>query len=208
MIHEKTFDALGPAWDLHNTVPVFLALLIFPFLNFNSATFFTKFNSLGACDNFKHLFHIFRITIKIWLRICVLCCKCLIYRTGTVSIVYVVVFILIKSASWGINMDQNDWATSTVLQPTFPALTGILAMSFFIHNIIITVMQSNRNQDKNVSNSKTENINLLTSMLQYNTKITDNIYFVSGKGFNDSVYSRHVNLHHRRSGVLYVLSLG
>ncbi|XP_020289765.1 sodium-coupled neutral amino acid transporter 9-like [Pseudomyrmex gracilis] len=114
VIHEKTFDALGPAWDLHNTVPVFLALLIFPFLNFNSTTFFTKFNSLG-----------------------------------TVSIVYVVIFVLIKSASWGINMDQHDWATSTVLQPTFPALTGILAMSFFIHNIIITVMQSNRNQEKN-----------------------------------------------------------
>lgn len=45
--YEKTFDALGPAWDLRNTVPVFLALLIFPLLNFNSTTFFTKFNSLG-----------------------------------------------------------------------------------------------------------------------------------------------------------------
>lgn len=55
VIHEKTFDALGPAWDLHNTVPVFLALLIFPFLNFNSTTFFTKFNSLGTRDNFKHI---------------------------------------------------------------------------------------------------------------------------------------------------------
>lgn len=47
VIYEKTFDTLGPVWDLRNTVPVFLALLIFPFLNFNSTTFFTKFNSLG-----------------------------------------------------------------------------------------------------------------------------------------------------------------
>lgn len=47
VIHEKTFDALGPTWDLRNTVPVFLALLIFPLLNFNSTTFFTKFNSFG-----------------------------------------------------------------------------------------------------------------------------------------------------------------
>lgn len=47
VINEKTFDALGPMWDLRNTVPGFLAILIFPLLNFNSTTFFTKFNSLG-----------------------------------------------------------------------------------------------------------------------------------------------------------------
>lgn len=47
IIHEKTFDELGPAWDLHATVPVFLGFLVFPLLNFNSTTFFTKFNSLG-----------------------------------------------------------------------------------------------------------------------------------------------------------------
>ncbi|KAL6445727.1 hypothetical protein ACFW04_000891 [Cataglyphis niger] len=114
VIYEKTFDALGPAWDLRNTVPGFLAILIFPLLNFNSTTFFTKFNSLG-----------------------------------TVSIIYLVIFILIKSASWGINMDQTEWATSWVIRPTFPALTGMLAMSFFIHNIIISIMKNNRNQKKN-----------------------------------------------------------
>jgi len=47
IIYEKTFDALGPVWDLRNTVPLFLAILIFPLLNFNSTTFFTKFNSFG-----------------------------------------------------------------------------------------------------------------------------------------------------------------
>lgn len=70
---------------------------------------------------------------------------------GTVSIIYIVIFVLIKSASWGINMDQIEWATSWEIQPTFPALTGILAMSFFIHNIIISIMKNNRNQKKNVS---------------------------------------------------------
>ncbi|XP_070154549.1 neutral amino acid transporter 9 isoform X2 [Polyergus mexicanus] len=114
VIYEKTFDALGPAWDLRNTVPGFLAILIFPLLNFNSTTFFTKFNSLG-----------------------------------TVSIIYLVIFILIKSTSWGINMDQTEWATSWIIRPTFPALTGMLAMSFFIHNIIISIMKNNRNQNKN-----------------------------------------------------------
>lgn len=70
--------------------------------------------------------------------------------SGTVSIIYLVIFILIKSASWGINMD-TEWATSWVIRPTFPALTGMLAMSFFIHNIIISIMKNNRNQKKNVS---------------------------------------------------------
>nr|XP_012224347.1 PREDICTED: sodium-coupled neutral amino acid transporter 9-like isoform X1 [Linepithema humile]XP_012224348.1 PREDICTED: sodium-coupled neutral amino acid transporter 9-like isoform X1 [Linepithema humile] len=114
LIYEKTFDALGPAWDLRNTVPMFLALLIFPLLNFNSTTFFTKFNSLG-----------------------------------TVSIVYIIIFVLIKSTSWGINMDQTDWAVSRIIKPTFPALSGLLAMSFFIHNIIISIMQNNRYQENN-----------------------------------------------------------
>lgn len=52
--YEKTYDVLGPAWDLRNTVPMFLALLIFPLLNFNSTTFFTKFNSLG-----KYMYYIY-----------------------------------------------------------------------------------------------------------------------------------------------------
>lgn len=69
---------------------------------------------------------------------------------------YLVVFILIKSASWGVNMDQADWTVSWVIRPTFPALTGMLAMSFFIHNIVINIMQNNRNQEKNVSYFKSQ----------------------------------------------------
>ncbi|XP_014488663.1 PREDICTED: sodium-coupled neutral amino acid transporter 9-like isoform X2 [Dinoponera quadriceps] len=114
IIYEKTFDALGPAWDLHATVPVFLGLLIFPLLNFNSTTFFTKFNSLG-----------------------------------TVSVVYLIAFVIIKSTSWGVNMRGIEWETSWIIRPTFPALTGMLSMSFFIHNIIISIVKNNRNQKNN-----------------------------------------------------------
>ncbi|XP_032684606.1 sodium-coupled neutral amino acid transporter 9-like [Odontomachus brunneus] len=114
IIHEKTFDALGPAWDLHATVPVFLGLLVFPLLNFNSTTFFTKFNSLG-----------------------------------TVSVIYLIVFVMIKSTSWGVNMNGTEWKTSWVIRPTFPALTGMLSLSFFIHNIIISIVKNNRNQKNN-----------------------------------------------------------
>lgn len=34
-------------WNVHTTVPIFLILIIGPLVNFESATFFTKFNSLG-----------------------------------------------------------------------------------------------------------------------------------------------------------------
>ncbi|XP_017794749.1 PREDICTED: sodium-coupled neutral amino acid transporter 9-like [Habropoda laboriosa] len=113
-IHNYTYNSLDPIWDLYKTVPIFLGLLIFPFLNFNSATFFTKFNSLG-----------------------------------TMSIMYLIIFVLVKSSSWGINMSETEWKTSWTLKSSFPALSGMLALSFFIHNIIITIMQNNRDQSKN-----------------------------------------------------------
>ncbi|XP_024941981.1 sodium-coupled neutral amino acid transporter 9 [Cephus cinctus] len=114
IVVDRSYDNLGPIWDLYRTVPIFLALLIFPLLNFNSTTFFTKFNSLG-----------------------------------TASIIYLIVFVVVKSASWGINLDKTFWKTNWQLRSTFPALSGMLALSFFIHNIIITIMQSNHDQRKN-----------------------------------------------------------
>ncbi|XP_076758645.1 neutral amino acid transporter 9 [Xylocopa sonorina] len=114
IIHDYTYNLLGPLWDLYKTVPIFLGLLIFPFLNFSSPTFFTKFNSLG-----------------------------------TMSVIYLIIFVLIKSSSWGINMNDIEWNTSWRLKSSFPALSGMLALSFFIHNIIISIMQSNRDQSKN-----------------------------------------------------------
>ncbi|XP_043508062.1 sodium-coupled neutral amino acid transporter 9 homolog isoform X1 [Frieseomelitta varia] len=114
VIHDYTYNTLGPFWDLYKTVPIFLGLLIFPFLNFNSPTFFTKFNSLG-----------------------------------TMSVIYLIIFVLIKSYSWGINMNEIEWTTSWTLKLSFPALSGMLALSFFIHNIIITIMQNNHDQSKN-----------------------------------------------------------
>ncbi|XP_043289379.1 sodium-coupled neutral amino acid transporter 9-like [Venturia canescens] len=111
---DRTYDNLGPAWDLYKTVPFFLAIPIFPLLNFNTTTFFTKFNSLG-----------------------------------TIAVMYLVAFVITKSSSWGINMSTAAWDNSWRLQSTFPALTGMLTMSFFIHNIIITIMQHNRDQGNN-----------------------------------------------------------
>lgn len=41
----------GKFWDLNSSVPFYIAIIIFPLLNFNTTSFFTKFNSLGKNEN-------------------------------------------------------------------------------------------------------------------------------------------------------------
>nr|CAH7726206.1 unnamed protein product [Callosobruchus chinensis] len=100
-------------WDLYSTVPVILAVIMFPILNFKSPTFFTKFNSLG-----------------------------------TISVTYLLIFVAIKSFSWSPHI--QNWSEEWILKSTFPSLTGMLSMSYFIHNIIISIMRHNRHQENNV----------------------------------------------------------
>lgn len=74
--------------------------------------------------------------------------------SGTLSVLYLLSFVLIKSSIWGINVDfyvpENPFYISN-FNFSFPVLTGMLALALFIHNIIITVMRNNRHQEKNVS---------------------------------------------------------
>ncbi|XP_046666645.1 sodium-coupled neutral amino acid transporter 9 homolog isoform X1 [Homalodisca vitripennis] len=103
-------------WNL-GTVPIYLIVLLAPLLSFKSATFFTKFNSLG-----------------------------------TMSLVYLMVFVVVKALSWGFNLDLTNPSSvhySELVQPSFFATSGTLAMSYYMHNIIITVMRSNKNQRNN-----------------------------------------------------------
>ncbi|XP_063537409.1 sodium-coupled neutral amino acid transporter 9 homolog isoform X1 [Cydia strobilella] len=99
-------------WGLHTTVPFYVALLVFPLLNFSNVSFFTKFNSLG-----------------------------------TLSVVYLLIFVIVKGWGWGINVAP----TPEELPATTDAavLSGMLALSFYIHNIIITIMSNNERQEKN-----------------------------------------------------------
>lgn len=72
--------------------------------------------------------------------------------SGTLSVLFLVIFVLIKGWQWGIHIDFKDPSSvSYVAQVSdqFPATTGVLALSMFIHNIVITIMKSNRNQEKN-----------------------------------------------------------
>ncbi|XP_068617940.1 sodium-coupled neutral amino acid transporter 9 homolog isoform X2 [Battus philenor] len=101
--------APSPYWGLHTTVPFYVALGIFPLLNFANVTFFTKFNSLG-----------------------------------TLSVGYLIVFVIYKGATWG---GHGSGSRGAGLDAA--ALSGMLALSFYIHNIIITIMTNNRRQENN-----------------------------------------------------------
>ncbi|EFA05454.2 Putative amino acid permease F13H10.3-like Protein [Tribolium castaneum] len=116
-------------WDLYSTVPVILGLIMFPMLNWKSPTFFTKFNSLGTF-------------LPVWSGSIA---KRLVL--GTFSVLYLIVFVATKAGIWGINMP--DWEIEFYMKPTFCALSGMLSLSYFIHNIIISIMRNNKHQEHN-----------------------------------------------------------
>lgn len=136
--HNDSVSATPPShfhqiWDLYTTVPVVLGVIMFPLLNFKSATFFTKFNSLGWALQ-KRIF----LCIKIFL----------LFALGTFSVMYLILFVSVKGFFWGVNIP--DWSMEWRAKPTFFVLSGMLSMSFFIHNIIISIMKNNRHQECNV----------------------------------------------------------
>ncbi|KAJ8714864.1 hypothetical protein PYW08_004845 [Mythimna loreyi] len=102
----------SPYWGLHTTVPIYVALIVFPLLNFKDVSFFTKFNSLG-----------------------------------TLSVLYLLIFVLVKGYLWGLHL--GGVFTEPHAAQNAAVLSGMLALSFYIHNIIITIMSNNARQDKN-----------------------------------------------------------
>ncbi|KAH1011668.1 hypothetical protein HUJ04_000990 [Dendroctonus ponderosae] len=66
---------------------------------------------------------------------------------GTISVMYLLMFVAVKAYSWGINI--SDWSAEFQLKSTFSALSGMLSLSYFIHNIIISIMRNNRHQEHN-----------------------------------------------------------
>lgn len=49
----------------------------------------------------------------------------------------------------------------------FPQLTGVLTLAFFIHNCVITIMKSNKNQQNNVSLVQSDTISGLVQFVWF-----------------------------------------
>ncbi|XP_029433040.1 sodium-coupled neutral amino acid transporter 9 isoform X6 [Rhinatrema bivittatum] len=73
---------------------------------------------------------------------------------GTLSVFYLIFLVTLKSAHLGFHLDFH-WAISSKyfvpeFRLSFPQLTGVLTLAFFLHNSVITLLKNNRNQAKNV----------------------------------------------------------
>lgn len=78
---------------------------------------------------------------------------CLFGFTGVLSVLYLIIFVITKSVNWGINLNFSDETVyfTKIYDGTFAATSGMLPLSLFIHNIIITLMRSSRDQYHYVS---------------------------------------------------------
>lgn len=73
---------------------------------------------------------------------------------GTVSVFYVVAFVLVKAGQWGWNVEFVDVDSPLyvpLVQPTLPALSGLLSLALFLHNCVVAIMKNNRRPEKNAS---------------------------------------------------------
>lgn len=105
-------------WSQQGSVPFYLVLILFPLCCLKSATFLSKFNSLGVV------------------------CVC-----------YAIFFVCIKGVLWGINVDIHDTMSPLYLdlaRVSFTKLSGVLTLSFFIHNAIVSLVRNNADPKKNV----------------------------------------------------------
>lgn len=102
------------------------------------------------------------LTVPIYLAVLLLpliCFKSATFFTkfnalGTVSVFYIVAFVVIKASQWGIHIEFVDTTSPffvPLLRPNFPALSGMLALALYLHNCVVSIMKNNKDQENNVS---------------------------------------------------------
>ncbi|CAL1568219.1 unnamed protein product [Knipowitschia caucasica] len=73
---------------------------------------------------------------------------------GTISVIYLLTLVTYKAFRLGFHLEFHWFDHTQFFVPEFrlmfPQLTGVLTLAFFIHNCIITLMKSNRDQRNNV----------------------------------------------------------
>ncbi|KHN73868.1 Putative amino acid permease F13H10.3 [Toxocara canis] len=142
-----TFDNL---WKLQGTVPIYLAIVMLPLLSFKSATFFTKFNMLGTISVMYLMSFVaskaydcgininFDVTSEH-------------YAQRTISVMYLMSFVASKAYDCGINInfDVTSEHYAQLFRWRFPALTGTLTLSYFLHNVILTILRNQKHPENN-----------------------------------------------------------
>lgn len=76
---------------------------------------------------------------------------------GTISVLYLIGFVISKAIECGFNVNFVDPASLNYVKLynwDFPALTGTLALSFFIHNAVLTILRNQKKPENNVNRSR------------------------------------------------------
>ncbi|XP_072920542.1 neutral amino acid transporter 9 [Hemitrygon akajei] len=73
---------------------------------------------------------------------------------GTISVVYLIILVTLKAAQQGFHLEFHWFESANnfvaEFRLSFPHLTGVLALAFFIHNCAITLLKNNRYQENNI----------------------------------------------------------
>ncbi|XP_015922770.1 sodium-coupled neutral amino acid transporter 9 homolog [Parasteatoda tepidariorum] len=96
---------------------------------------------------------------------------------GTLSVIYLMIFIIVKGAKWGIHFNTFD-PTSVdfvhLFQVTFPVLVGTLSLSFFIHNCVLSIMR-NQKEPKN----NTRDLAMAYLLVGFTYLVIGGVFFVT-----------------------------
>ncbi|XP_070563041.1 neutral amino acid transporter 9-like isoform X2 [Ptychodera flava] len=70
---------------------------------------------------------------------------------GTVCVAYIIAFVSIKASQWGINVDftPNTRLYVPIAREYFPAFTGMLALAYFIHNGVVSILRGQKHPENN-----------------------------------------------------------
>ncbi|KNC75280.1 hypothetical protein SARC_12191 [Sphaeroforma arctica JP610] len=102
---------------------------------------------------------------------------------GVVSIVYILIFAL-QNLTTGFSLSEPDGTPMPLYSGKFPAMTGVLFLSFFVHNMVLAILRNNEHQDKNV-----RDISIAFGCTAMTYLLVGVTFFIAYKGFHKDIPS-------------------
>eukprot|EP01134_Creolimax_fragrantissima_P006098 CFRG6098T1 len=102
---------------------------------------------------------------------------------GVVSIIYIVMFAL-QNMSTGSSLHEPDGTPMPFYSDHFPAMTGVLFLSFFVHNMVLAILRNNEHQDKNV-----RDISIAFGCTALTYLVVGMAFFVAYQGYHKDIPS-------------------
>ncbi|KAI6176231.1 hypothetical protein M3Y97_00776200 [Aphelenchoides bicaudatus] len=110
---------------------------------------------------------------------------------GTISVMYLIGFVISKAIECGFNVNFADPASINYVKLSswnFPALTGTLALSFFIHNAVLTIL---RNQKHPENNARDLTIGYILAAICY--LLIGSLFFLAFPGRRECISDNFLN---------------